>query len=113
MLGVDFDDREVGFTIRADYASAIFGRIAVHLHGDLVAIFYYVIVGNDVAVGVHDKARARGFRFLGPLRDDLGGAATALLTEEPAEQIRAVIIAVIRLTLPVAGREISLTRDFY
>src|SRR5271163_4688813 len=62
MVGVDFQDGDVGFGIAADDCG---GEFTLVMHGD----FYvggavdYVIVGEDVAVGANDDARAEALLF--------------------------------------------------
>ena len=56
---LNLQNRQIGLGIGADDAGLVLLRVTVQLHLDLVHFLDNVIVGDDVAVAVHDEARAR------------------------------------------------------
>ena len=59
VVGVDFDDREVGVLVDADDAGAVFGGIAVERDLNFGGLVNHVIVGEDETFFVHDHAGAK------------------------------------------------------
>src|ERR1019366_9977713 len=59
---VDFDHCQVGRLVYADYAGRTAQILAVRVGGELyinlVGLLNHVVVGDDVALGVDDEARA-------------------------------------------------------
>src|SRR5580698_8898701 len=95
VTGVDFQNRDVGFTVETDHAGAIFGVIAMELHFDVIddvarGFFRnHVLIGQDVAVLVDDKSGTGLFA----LAFILGHRQTGgLAAEESFEQLRGAVI---------------------
>ena len=57
-LGVDLQHREIGARIGQQHLGPEFALVRQG-HGDLVAAFHHMVVGDDQAVGAHDHAGAQ------------------------------------------------------
>jgi hypothetical protein len=93
--GIDLDDRNIALAVRADQPRAVFRRVAIQSHANMIHILDHVIVGDDVAVLIDDEA---GSRLLPAQRLRRGRLLRAVI-KEVAEQIGAVVVAVFILVL--------------
>src|SRR5271165_3559428 len=62
LLGVNLDDRQIGFLVHADHDSVIGhgGGIVHQLHADAIGLLHHVVVGDDVTLGIDDDAGTEG-----------------------------------------------------
>jgi len=60
LVDIDFDNREIGFLIAADYFGVVLGagRIILQLDSDAVSLLDYVTIGDDESFGVHKDTGA-------------------------------------------------------
>ena len=92
LLGVDLDHREIGFRIGADHRRSV-GHglgIAHQVDANLVSLVDHVIVGEDVALGIDDHARAqRALAHIGRAAELAAALTTAarLSAEEAVKEI--------------------------
>ena len=84
---VDFDHGQVHLGVRANHFGGVFGCVAMQLHSHAGGAVHNVVVGQDIAVLVHDEARAGALGTPRLLRH----LAEGLAAEEAPEQIRAVL----------------------
>src|ERR1022692_4665966 len=68
LAGVDLQDREVQLGIGADQLSRVLGPVAGQRHLNADGVLDNVVVGQDIAVVVHDKAGAQALRATRLLR---------------------------------------------
>jgi hypothetical protein len=92
VAGVDFDDRDVGFGVRADQLGFVFCRIVGQFDFDVIGVLHHMQIREDVAVAVYDEAGAGSFLLV--IRRLLH---RALLAEEAVEQVHVVVALVVAL----------------
>ena len=65
--GLDLEERNIGFPVRADQLGAEFALIG-QLYIDFIGCIHQVGIGQNVAVGTDNEARTQRFRFEIPWR---------------------------------------------
>ena len=91
--GIDLDDRQVGGLVDADHARRTAQILGVGIGGELdvnlVGLLDHVIVGDDVALGIDDEARAQRLLHSAALVAALGRGNLA--AEEAVEKVLEVV----------------------
>src|SRR5205085_7020568 len=98
------DHCEIGLTIHSYHFGIVLlpWRIIGQTHANAVRLFHHMVVGDNVALGIHDHARAQG-----PLPRAFGGSWTKRTALAAKEAIKKILhgIAIIRIwaALPAAA----------
>ncbi len=106
LIGVDLDDRQIGFLVGADQLSVVqhAWRIRVDSDPDAVGLFDHVAIGDDVALGIHDHAGSQRTFADGTL-------VSALAAEETVEEIVKGILLVASVLIRTAAAAAWLSLD--
>ena len=88
LIGLDFQNREVGLRVAADDLGRIFGLVLKN-DLDLCGIANHVVVGHDVAGRIDDKAEPSAIRWGSPpgICGKDWSAARVLLIEKPSQHL--------------------------
>ena len=113
--GIDLDNGDVSFGVDADNVgrAAVVGRIVAvggELHVDLVGFVDDVVVGDDVAAGVHDEAGAERLVLVGGVGAVIAAHST-LAAEEAIEEVLHVAgsLVVRIIVVSAVGRSLAAT----
>src|SRR6267378_499845 len=91
--GIDFDQREVGASVRADHARLEFALVG-QANGDLIGGIDHMRVGENVAVGADDEARAE--RTALEIARALSAGTRRARDEAPEEIVERIVLLKIR-----------------
>ena len=107
VFAVDLDDGHIGARIAADQLAVEFASV-FQPYFEFVCVIHHVVVGENVAVGANDHARALAF-LVARLRDGKAVLPEEILERRAPELFHAVFIAVGFQ----AGGRLVLRRDDY